>query len=187
MSSSISKIKKQGHTKLSPLTVAIHNYKKINNTPIGPAREILHFREKNPDSANQIKFLEGANQLIESKKNIDKNLAELGVLLLFRTLLIDPNRRGEVYNDLIKKLKLDDIIEFVLNKINPRLEFDYSEMSFLKIAKNAMEYAQQVLYKKEMSDKFPQAFTKDVETTLYTEYDYLDRVMKAIRISHSKY
>ena len=158
-------------------------YKTIEATKESGLREILH--HKNSDANLHIKLLETAAEQI--KTAIDPKVkipTQLGVLLVLKALLTDPNREGEVYTDLVESLGLEEALRKLFKKQG--LAMDPTDMNYLQETKSAIELARSMMDTPAFKEKFDSSFIKDLFTTIDAELDYTDRLMQSLDPWRSK-
>lgn len=162
-------------------------YESIQPTPASLATEIFHYHERNPDRKLHIKLLKEAAQYIQKKMSPESyNITQLGVLSLLKALLTDPNPEDKIYSYLAEDLNLNNEITHLLQQEKPKIEIDLTDPRYLKVSKEAFEACKSILEADVFKENFPPAFLKDVFGTIATEIDYIDRVLKSLKVSGAK-
>jgi hypothetical protein len=162
-------------------------YKNEQQKQQGLANELLHFHDKNPDAAQQIKFLEESYSYITTNINPrERNKAVLSILLIFKALLTDPNQKGQIFDYLAEKLDMDNEINKILQVLNPGVEVDLLDPRYLEISKSAFEFCQLMIESSALKEKFPVPFLKELRGTIITELDYIRKVENSMNFSTLK-
>lgn len=168
----------------SALLEVASRYKEEQGQPSGFFSEIIHYHDKNPDANLQIKLLEESDKFI---KNIadsrEQNIAQLGMLLILRDLLIDPNREDQIFSYLIEKLDLDNTINSILKKISLGMVFDLTDSKFLALGKQAINIGQTILDSEVLRSALPNDFSKEIKKIIFAENDYTDKVLNTLEVS----
>lgn len=166
---------------LSPLLEVAKRYKKEQEKSSPFVSKILHYHDKNPEALQQVRLLDEADKLINVQFNAEKKyIAQLGILLILRDLLIDPNQENKIHSYLIEKLDLDNQINSVLKKVADDVEFDLTDPRFLEIGKKAITIGQSIIESPQIKKLFPENFLQNIKEVILAEDDYTDKVLVSL-------